>query len=523
MPSLSPRSFVKRAGPRGPDNQNGVQSMASVPERDTDEEIDAQADDASGELERPESEQECAVSLDVIEVDGQELAEIFAHGELTEENGTRSDQQVLLAHVSPHELIMSPLVAASYRANFLGPKYRQIQRIRIPGEWDVPHDIYEFDELLQQLPVGFSRHARRGLGLRFEHRLIIEAIERATDAIELLLVDGDAASLSGTTFILGRRRFERARKALDQIGRRSQRRALEDKRMLAHNEVLHPADAARFPRQVRQPKPGEIYELVQLSSREPTRNQRDRRAATDMVQRDASQIARENPNALLELRSEIERVTLAELIARFESHLERNPDERVWQRFFEEHPFVLEMAFPYPMLLVRGQAHVGGMTLDGRGESIADFLFRQRLTGGVAIVEIKTARTRLLQTNPFRGNVYAAHAELCASISQVLDQRSQLTVNFQARVRSPSMEDTHVGHVQCIVVAGRDPDSLDKRRSLDLFRNATKDVAVVTFDELLEKLRAIYRVLTAAGDGGSASEGSPSEQRPIAASSDYEL
>ena len=153
--------------------------MASAPKRDPDEEIDAQADDASGELEQPESEQECAVSLDVIEVDGQELAEIFAHGELADENGTRSDRQVLLAHVRRDELIMIPLVSASYRNNFLGPKYRQILRIRIPGEWDVPRDIYEFDELLQQLPVGFSRHARRGLGLRFEHRLIIEAIERS--------------------------------------------------------------------------------------------------------------------------------------------------------------------------------------------------------------------------------------------------------------------------------------------------------------------------------------------------------
>lgn len=488
--------------------------MAVVPKRNTDEVTDTETDDVSGELEQPESDEECTVSLNVIEVDGDELAEIFAHGKITEEIGKQSDQKVLLAHLSFDELVMNPLVAATYRDNFLHAKYRKIKRIRIPGEWSVPNNIDEFDELLQQLPVGFSRHARRGLGLRFEHRLIIEAIEQATDAIELLLVDGDAASLSGTTFTLGSSRFERVRKALDQIGRRSQRRSLEDRRMLAHNEIVSPVDTARFPKQVRQPQPGEIYELVQLSSRELMRNQRDRSAATDMVRRDASQIARENPHALLELRSEIERVTLAELIVRFDSHLARNPDERVWQRFFEDHPFVLEMAFPYPMLLLRGQAHVGGMTLDGRGESIADFLFRQRLTGGVAIVEIKTTRTRLLQTHPFRGNVYAAHSELCAAISQVLDQRSELTVNFHARARSPGMESAHVGHVQCIVIAGRDPDSLDKRRSLDLFRNATKDVAVVTFDELLEKLRAIYRVMTVPR-GGSTGSAAKADIHPL--------
>jgi hypothetical protein len=166
------------------------------------------------------------------------------------------------------------------------------------------------------------------------------------------------------------------------------------------------------------------------------------------------------------LRAEIERVTLADVIDRFEATLRRNPDERVWQRFFEEHPFVLGMAFPYPVLLVGAQAHVGGVTWDGRGENIADFLFRQRLTGGLALVEIKTARTRLLQTNPFRGRVYAVHAELCAAISQVLAQRSELTINFHARAHGPETEETHVGHVHCMVIAGRDPDTQDKVSAL---------------------------------------------------------
>ena len=36
-----------------------------------------------------------------------------------------------------------------------------------------------------------------------------------------------------------------------------------------------------------------------------------------------------------------------------------------------------------------------------------------------------------------------------------------------------------------------------RRKSLDLFRNSTRDVAVVTFDELLEKLKVIQRVFAA--------------------------
>lgn len=472
--------------------------MATAPERDSDD-IDAELPELGPtDPYPPESEQECAVSLELTEVDGEEVAAVFAHGEATGEDGVKAQRSVLLAHVTPTELIMVPRVSASLRDEFLESKYSQIVKIRIPGDWEIPQpgDIDAFDGLLEELPVGFSRHARRGLGLKYEHRLIIEAIEAATDATELVLVDGDEATLSATTFTLGRRRFERARKALDVIGRRSQQRALRDRRILAHNEIVHPADEARFPKKFPQPRPGEIFELVQLSSRDPHRNESDRRAATDLVRRDAPQIARENPGALLELRSEIERVTLAHLIDRFEALLSRNPVERAWQQFFEANPFVLSIAFPYPILVIRGQAHVGGTTIQGSGETIADFLLRQQATGGLAIIEIKTGRMPLLQRDPFRGNLHAAHADLCAAISQVLDQRSELIVNFHSRASNPDMEGTHVGHVQCLVIAGLDPATPDKRRSLDLFRSATKDVAVITFDELLEKLKAIHRLMS---------------------------
>lgn len=452
-------------------------------------------DEISEKPQRPESEQECAVSINMVEVDGEDFGEVFAHGEIVDATGSIKQRKVLLAHVSETELIMFPRVSASYRDEFLEPKYRKIRAIKIPGEWVVPDDIDEFDSLLEELPVGFSRHARRGLGLRYEYRLIVEAIETETAATELVLVDGDVASLSGATFILGRHRFERVRKALDLISRRSQQRALKDRRILAHNEIIHTANEARFPKKFRQPQAGEIFELVKLSSRDPRRNQHDRTAAADLIRCDAPEMAQETPKVLLELHSEIERVTLGVLIARFERLLKRNPTEPVWQEFFETNPFILSIAFPYPIMLVQGQAHVGGARIDGGGETIADFLFRQRLTGGIALFEIKTGRTPLLQRNSFRGNLYAAHKELCATISQVLHQRSELIENFQTKARSPGMEETHVGHVHCLIIAGRDPETPDKRRSLDLFRNATKDVALVTFDELLEKLRAIHRLM----------------------------
>jgi len=84
-----------------------------------------------------------------------------------------------------------------------------------------------------------------------------------------------------------------------------------------------------------------------------------------------------------------------------------------------------------------------------------------RLPGRIAIFEIKTTKTPLLEPKPFRGDLHAPNKLLCATISQVFDQRSELTTNFHAKkVGLRGMQDTHVEHVHCVVIAGRSPDTL---------------------------------------------------------------
>jgi hypothetical protein len=468
--------------------------------------------------ERSKPGEEVGVTIEHVQRDGEECAELYANGEALNDEYKKVQTKALLARVRANELTMLPLVSAAHREHeFLRPKYGGIDSIRIPATatkkgWRVPPTVEKFNKMIAQLPVGFSRYAQRGLGFRWEYRLIAEAIEESTDATSIVLEAGDGASLSGKEFILGFERFSQIRKAIDNITERARERSMTERVHFVFNELLHVADPDAFPRRQRKPKTGEIYELIQLSSRDVKRSEKDRSAAADLVRQDAPTMAKENPGALLELKSEIERVTLGELIAKFEGLIAKGSTEPVWQQFFEANPFVLSIAFPYPVILVQGQAHVGGTQVDGSGESIADFLFRQRLTGGVAIFEIKAAKTPILHADPFR---HAPNKILCGAISQVLDQRSELIKNFNARSQAPGLADTHVGHVHCLVIAGSNPDTSERRRSLDLFRNATKDVAVVTFDELLEKLKAIHGLMSGAqsaqrpADSGAGETGAP--------------
>lgn len=74
--------------------------------------------------------------------------------------------------------------------------------------------------------------------------------------------------------------------------------------------------------------------------------------------------------------------------------------------------------------------------------------------------------------------------------------------------------------IQCVVIAGTLPDETHKRSSFETFRNACKDVMVLTFDELLQKLKYIRDELSPAqrpaSTQASQSPASPAGVQPAA-------
>jgi hypothetical protein len=475
-----------------------------------------------GAIPDPDADAEAMpVSLKKSTQGGEDCVEVYAHGEVYPEGGTENAQQtILLARVTEAALTMFPLVSASYRPLFLTSKYDELTTITVLAEedepWCLPETIRDFDGLLESLPTGFGRHAKYGLGFKWEYRLIPDAILEMHGITELVIEPGNGASAELPKFKLGIDRFSAIRRSIDSIATRARARSLRERRLLAFNELLHVADPAQFERRFVKVKPGEIYELVKLGGRAQSRSADDRLAAAAIIRDDAAKIAAEQPSQLVGLKAVIEQVTLKELIAKIEDMLGKNLPEPKWQAFFKANPFVLGLAFPHPVIMIQDQAHVGGTMLRGAGESIVDFIFAQRFTGSLALIEIKRPSTKLIEAKTFRGDLHAPHKDLTSAMAQVLDQRFQLLNNFAAKSHDPALKDTHVSAVHCIVIAGTAPATIQEKRSLDLFRHSSRDVVVVTFDELLDKLREILRLMTA----GSAEPASPSLVEPSADNSD---
>jgi hypothetical protein len=160
----------------------------------------------------------------------------------------------------------------------------------------------------------------------------------------------------------------------------------------------------------------------------------------------------------------------------------------------------------YPVIKVRDQASVGGRKLSGDGEKITDFFVKNSLTNNTAIFEIKTPRTAILNKTPFRDGVFTPSTDLSGSINQALDQKYQFQKQIAQIKDNTRLYDIESYTVHCCLVIGRTPDGNDQTKSFELFRRNSRDVEIVTFDELLGKLKQLSTFLRAADESTESQE-----------------
>ncbi len=115
------------------------------------------------------------------------------------------------------------------------------------------------------------------------------------------------------------------------------------------------------------------------------------------------------------------------LIERLRGKLAKKVSEAGWQSFIEN-PFVLRLAFGHPVLILgetKSQLEVASSP--AREKKISDFAVKAAASGNLAIIEIKTAETILVETKEYRGGVQApGRGRLSGAVNQLLDQRYQL-------------------------------------------------------------------------------------------------
>ena len=168
-----------------------------------------------------------------------------------------------------------------------------------------------------------------------------------------------------------------------------------------------------------------------------------------------------------------------------------NNDERFWQLTFAENVYAISQVFAAPLVFIQDSAYVGGMSVDRTSARIADFLFAHESSGEAVLVEIKTPATRLLGRK-YRGT-YRPSPELSGAVMQVLDYRRTL-VRDQRSIMDKAGRELHAFSPDCVVIIGTGASELDteqKRTAFEDFRANSRDVEIVTYDELFGKIEVL--------------------------------
>lgn len=404
-------------------------------------------------------------------------------------------------------LTIHPISTFGDKPDFLRPKYVQIVRITLDDtdiifpnlDGAIPTTPEGVLEVLEELPSGFTKDYAYGLGLAKPYRFLIDAVKELSTCTEIVITGNHATGPDrggNQIFYISNEDFDQARRAMNSIDNLAQTAARTVRSSTAYNILAERLGVPkRDPKQGRHPYRKLFTAVAQGKERLSVE---DQNAVLNAMSNQAASIADVQPEKLAKLRGDIELVTLEALIKRYAEMLGQKLGEDHWQEFFDENPFILNMAFGYPIIKVRDQASVGGRKLSGDGEKITDFLVKNCLTNNTAIFEIKTPQTHVLNKTPFRDGVFTPSSDLSGSINQALDQKYQFQKQIAQIKENTRLYDIESYAVHCCLVIGKTPEGDDQKKSFELFRRNSKDVEIVTFDELLEKLKQLSIFLRAA-------------------------
>lgn len=179
-------------------------------------------------------------------------------------------------------------------------------------------------------------------------------------------------------------------------------------------------------------------------------------------------------------------------------------DETAWQLFFDRNPWIFGYGLSYRFLsILQREFSASDTTAAGKDEVISDFLLGDpRFT---TFVELKKPDTPLFGNNKNRSGSWCLSEELIWAVSQILEQKvsgqQKIETNKELLNGHGEIITQHACDPKIILIIGcwdqversSDPYGIKaiKRKTFELFRRDSRNIEIVTYDELYERARFI--------------------------------
>jgi hypothetical protein len=416
-----------------------------------------------------------------------------------EEKESAFSSEINLLFINGQEdfITLFPINTMPHYSGFLKKKYNKTESITLEGfGFTTPETAEDVIYLLEELPSGFIKDYEYGLGLLKDYRFIINAIEEIPNIKHLVISKNQKSNIDNDNFILNYSEFEIIRKGINRIAKLYQDESKIEKSIFSYNSILNKLDPFAYPERLKPYKKDVIYKLVSgMSHSESSISQSDTDAVIDLISSNKKRAYNNNKKKVIQLQHDIDLLNLEWLVGEADRLLKKKSSENDWQILLNENPYILSLLFGYPILKIQGQASIGGRRMTGSGDKITDFIVKNNLTNNAALVEIKKPSTPLLKNSEYRTGVYSLSNELSGSIGQLLDQKYKFQKAIATIKDNSGVYDIESYSVDCVLIIGTIPEVKEQKKSFELFRHNSKDIKIVTFDELLTKLNDVFWAL----------------------------
>ncbi len=151
------------------------------------------------------------------------------------------------------------------------------------------------------------------------------------------------------------------------------------------------------------------------------------------------------------------------------------------------------------MSILQREAHVSQSEIDGSNYIISDFLMGDKYF--TTFVEIKTPSTSLYGTKKNRSGSWCLSDDLIYAVSQILEQKSAGQIKLDREQYSngePLKQKAYdskvillIGHWAELKKARTTLEAEIKKKTFELYRRDSRNIEILTFDELFERAKFI--------------------------------
>jgi hypothetical protein len=184
-----------------------------------------------------------------------------------------------------------------------------------------------------------------------------------------------------------------------------------------------------------------------------------------------------------------------------ENGIKDKREEKVWQFFFEKNEWIFGYGLDYRFqTILQREAHISDIELDGSNTVIADYLLGDKKF--TTFVEVKKPSTPLFAKLSNRSNSWRLSNDVVYSVSQILEQKASGLIKLDKQQYDSSGNpitqkayDSKVilimGHWRQLEESNNDLDREIKKKTFELFRNDSRNIEILTYDELYDRARYI--------------------------------